>query len=84
MKLLKFYTKTCCQCKVLSKQLEGFNLVPIVPIDCQDDPEDLSIKFEVRALPTLALVDDSDNLIAKFTGPMTKDSIEKAIQEYLE
>ena len=29
MKLLKFYTNTCCQCKMLNKALEGFDLMPI-------------------------------------------------------
>ena len=48
MKLLKFYTNTCSQCKMMNRVLDGFDLVPIEHIDCEDDPEDLATKFQIR------------------------------------
>lgn len=83
MKLLKFYTNTCCQCKMLNRTLKGFDLVPIVPIDCEEDPDDLATKFQVRSLPTLVLVDDNGEFLRKFTGHITKEDIEKIVNDEL-
>ena len=83
MKLLKFYTNSCCQCKALSKTLEGFNLVPIEHIDCEEDPEDLVTKFQVRSLPTLVLVNDDGELLKKFTGRITREDVENAVNDEL-
>lgn len=80
MKLLKFYTNTCCQCKMLSKEFEDFNLVPVVPIDCEEDPDDLAIKFQVRSLPTLVLVDDDGEFLRKFTGHIAREDVEYIIK----
>lgn len=83
MKLLKFYTNSCCQCKMLSKAFEGFNLVPIVPIDCEEDPDDLARKFQVRNLPTLVLVDDEGGFLKKFTGHIDRGEVERIINHDL-
>lgn len=83
MKLLKFYTNTCCQCKMLNKTLEGFDLVPIEPIDCEEDPKDLATKFQVRSLPTLVLVDDEGGFLRKFTGHIAREEIERIINHDL-
>lgn len=83
MKLLKFYANGCCQCKMLNKTLEGFNRVPIEPIDCEEDPEDLASKFQVRSLPTLILVDDEGEFLRKFTGHITREDVEKIVNEEL-
>ena len=79
MKLLKFYTNTCCQCKMLNKALEGFDLMPIEPIDCEEDPNDLATKFQVRILPTLVLVDDNGEFLRKFTGHISREDIERIV-----
>lgn len=83
MKLLKFYTNNCCQCKMLSKALEGFDLVPIEPIDCEEDPDDLASKFQVRGLPTLVLVDDDGEFLRKFTGYINRADVEKIVSDEL-
>lgn len=83
MKLLKFYTNTCCQCKMLNKALEDFDLMPIEPIDCEDDPEDLATKFQIRSLPTLVLVDDNGEFLRKFTGYIAREDIERIIRSEL-
>lgn len=84
MKLLKFYTNTCCQCKRLSKEFEGFDLVPVVPIDCEEDPDDLATKFQVRSLPTLVLVNDDGEFLRKFTGHITRENVESIVKSELD
>ena len=79
MKLLKFYTNTCCRCKMLSKESEGFNLVPIEPIDCAEDTDNLATKSHVRSLPTLVLVDNNGEFLRKFTGHITKEIVEEIV-----
>lgn len=81
MKLLKFYTNTCCQCKMLTKALENFTLVPIEHIDCENDPEGLAVKFQVRGLPTLVLVDDEGEFLRKFTGYITRENLEEVLNK---
>lgn len=83
MKLLKFYTNSYCQCKMLSKAFEDFNLVPIEPIDCEEDPDDLVTKFQVRSLPTLVLVDNNGEFLRKFTGHITKEEVEGIVRSEL-
>lgn len=83
MKLLKFYTNTCSQCKMMNRVLDGFDLVPIEHIDCEDDPEDLATKFQIRSLPTLVLVDDGGEFLRKFTRYIAREDIERIIRSEL-
>lgn len=64
---------------MLSKEFEDFNLVPIEPIDCEEDPDNLSTKFQVRSLPTLVLVDNNGEFLRKFTGHITKEVVEEIV-----
>lgn len=64
---------------MLSKEFEGFNLVPIEPIDCEEDPDNLATKFQVRSLPTLVLVDNNGEFLRKFTGHITKEVVEEIV-----
>lgn len=74
MKLLKFYTKNCCQCKVQTKMLESIkDEVEIVSVDC-DENEDLVEKYNIKSLPTLVLIRDNGEVIAKYTG-VTKPEV---------
>lgn len=46
------------------------------------DGEGLSIKHSVRAIPTLLVLDENDNLIRKMTGlPATPEDLTKFIYE---
>lgn len=79
MKLLKFFTTYCGQCKQQTKLLEGLTGVEVVPVDC-DENEDLVDKYEVRGLPTLVLVDDNEEIITKFTGITKPEVIKEALK----
>lgn len=78
MKILKFYTTYCSQCKQQTKLLEGFTEAEVVEIDC-DENEDLVDKYEVRGLPTLVLIDDNEKVISKFVGITKPEVIKDAI-----
>lgn len=83
MKILKFFTTYCSQCKQQTKLLEGFTNAEVVSVDC-DENEDLVDKYEVRGLPTIVLIDNEDNVIKKFVGITRPDAIIEAINNYKE
>ena len=56
-----------------------FNLVPIESIDCKEDSNNLILKFQVRSLPTLVLVDNNGEFLRKFTGHITKEVVEEIV-----
>lgn len=78
MKLLKFYTTHCSQCKVQDKLLKDFTDAEVVPVDC-DEREELVDLYNIRSLPTLILV-TSDKEIARFTGITQVSVIKEAIK----
>lgn len=74
MRLLKFYTKNCCQCKVQNKMLEAVkDEIEIIPVDC-DENNDLVNKYNIRSLPTLVLINDREEVLAKYAG-ITKPEV---------
>lgn len=81
MKLLKFYTDWCCQCKQLSDKLKDFDMLPIENINCEEADEDILEKYQIRSLPTLILVDDDNNFLRKFIGLINIDDVKKVIKE---
>lgn len=79
MKLLKFFTKCCGQCKQQTRLLNDFTDIEIVPVDC-DQNKDLVDKYDVKGLPTLVIVDDDENMVTKFTGLVKSEVIKKALE----
>lgn len=65
MKILKFFTQCCGQCKIQTKILETLTDVDIIPVDCENNRE-LATKYQVRGLPTLVVLNDKDEVIARF------------------
>lgn len=78
MKLLKFYTTHCSQCKVQDKLLKDFTDVEVVPVDC-NEREELVDLYNIRNLPTLILV-TSDKEVARFVGITQINVIKEAIK----
>ena len=79
MKLLKFFTKCCGQCKQQTKLLGELTEIEIVPIDC-DEHEGLVDKYDVKGLPTLVLINDNEEVITKFTGLTKLEVIKEALK----
>lgn len=67
MKILKFFSKTCGPCKVLSKNLREAN-IDVEEIDIQENQE-LAIKYNIRSVPTLIKA-EGDQVLDRFTGIM--------------
>ena len=81
-KLIKLYADWCGPCKVLGNMLKDSNIEhESVNIDSPDG-EGLSIKYNVRAIPTLLVLDKDGNLLRKMTGlPATPEDLMKFVYE---
>lgn len=74
MKLLQFKASWCGPCKMQTKEFEENPVdTELVPIDVDEDEEDLATKYNVRAVPTMVLVGDNDEVLNKWVG-ITKSS----------
>lgn len=74
MKLLQFKAVWCNPCKTQTKEFEENPVdTELVPVDVDEDKEDLATKYNVRAVPTMILVGDNDEVLSKWVG-ITKSS----------
>lgn len=81
MKVLKIYSRTCGPCKTLESnfQLAG---IPHESIDVQSiQGEDIVAKYEIRAVPTLILVDDEGKVVKRHTGLLGIEDLKKFANE---
>lgn len=69
MKLLQFKASWCGPCKMQTKEFEENPVdTELVPIDVDEDKGDLATKYNVRAVPTMVLVGDNDEVLNKWVG----------------
>ena len=74
MKIVKIFSKTCGPCKVLEKNLQ-LSKIPYESIDIEtSEGEEYADKYNVRALPTLLLL-DGDELKDSVTGVINVEAI---------
>lgn len=81
-KLIDFYADWCMPCKafapVLSKVTEDRD-IEVVKVDTAVDEDDLSIKYNIRSIPTVVIlkVDDEGNEteVTRFTGIKTESEL---------
>ena len=75
MKVLDFYADWCNPCKalapVLDKVLEEKKL-NLTKINIEEDDADMSVKYNVRNIPTVIVIDDNDVEVKRFTGTKTE------------
>ena len=68
MKILKFKASWCNPCKTLTKMMENVELpFEVTELDIEEDMQE-AIKFSVRGVPTMLLVDDNDTVVKSFVG----------------
>ena len=75
MKLLKFSASWCQPCKMLTTITENMDL----PYDMDsidiDEQTEMAMKYNVRGVPTLVLVDDVGNEVKRNVGMITRDKL---------
>ena len=77
MKLLKFSSSSCAPCKALSKTIEGMKVpFPVQEISVDSDVES-AMKYKVRSVPTLILVDHQDSVVSVKTGSLSADVLQQ-------
>lgn len=70
MRILKFQATWCGPCKALSMIVAGVGdklTVPVQEIDIEED-QAVAIRYGVRGVPTMILLDDNDKEIARKVG----------------
>lgn len=74
MKLLKFYAPWCAPCKGLSLVIAGAQEKITLPIEEVNIDEDIdtAVKYGVRSVPTLVVVDDQGNMVKKNVGVLNE------------
>ena len=82
MKLLKFYSKTCGPCRLMSKVIESLNSesLEVVSIDIAEDPA-IAESYNVRSVPTLVFLDNAGNEFHRETKPVPKEKLEQIISQ---
>lgn len=79
MKILKFAAEWCGPCKMLSKTLEGYDEIEIQEIDIDADQE-VAIRYGIRGVPTLVLLDDAGVEVRRKSGMMMFSDFEKFVK----
>lgn len=79
MKLLKIYSDTCGPCKVLEKNLQLANIEHESFNISSEQGEEIVDKYDVRAVPTLILLNDNNEVVKKHTGVMNVEDLKKFI-----
>jgi glutaredoxin len=75
--IIKFHSKTCGPCKVLSRILDKHS-IQHVSLDIKDEhSQELIDKYNIISIPTLLKVDDDGNIIDKL-----KDIKESTVIEF--
>lgn len=77
MKLMKFYAEWCGPCKAQSQIIKnaGDKITVSVEDVNIDDNLFMAQDFKVRSVPTLVLVDDSDNEIKRHVGLLKEEEL---------
>ena len=77
MKILKFYTDTCMNCKMLGKVLDRMN----IEVDNINANENTALvdKYEICTTPTLVFLNDSGEEVSKIVGPTTQSKIQEVL-----
>lgn len=81
MKVIKVYADWCGPCRELEKLLQECGIEhESVDIDSMDG-EGLSLKYNIRSLPTLIITDNEGNLLRKLSGMVSKEKLVEFIYQ---
>ena len=77
-KIIKIGAPWCSPCRILDKELEKITSVPIIKYDADDDPE-ICTEYNIRNIPVLIFLDESNNEVHRIIGSTTASKIESII-----
>ena len=77
MKLLKFYADWCGPCKALTRIIEIAGEKVTIPVENVNIDENIFLaqEFKVRSVPTMILVDDTENEIKRHVGLVNEEKL---------
>lgn len=82
MKILKFYSPCCGQCKVVAKEFKDHPIdAPIENINVMENPK-VADKYNVKGLPTIILLNDKEEVVETWSGIVKSEVINSVIKEY--
>ena len=82
--IIKLSMTSCIPCQQLKPIFEDVvgNLtdIKVVDIDVEEHPE-VARNYQVRAVPTVIVTDENDNILAMKSGMMSKEQLTNLIKE---
>lgn len=82
MKVMKFYSPCCGQCRVVAREFKDNPInVPIENINVVEEPE-IADKYNVKGLPTILLLNDKEEILETWHGVIKSEVINNKIKEY--
>ena len=82
MKVIKFYSPCCGQCKVVAKEFKDHPIdVPVKDINVMENPE-VADKYNVKSLPTILLLNDKEEVVETWHGIIKSEVINNKVKEY--
>ena len=82
MKILKFYSPCCGQCKVVTKEFKDHPIdASVEDINVVESPE-VADEYNVKGLPTILLLNDKEEVLETWHGIVKSEVINSKIKEY--
>ena len=78
--IYKVGAEWCGPCRQLKQELKGFNLVPIIEIDADED-EGFCEKYNIKNIPVLLLCYNNNNVLYRQVGLISKEDLIRKIIE---
>lgn len=77
MKVLKFYADWCGPCKGLTEVIKNAGDKITIPVENVNIDENIFLaqEFRVRSVPTMVLVDDTENEIKRHVGLVNEEKL---------
>jgi thioredoxin-like negative regulator of GroEL len=81
-KLIKFQASWCGPCRQLSNLMDTMTIgIPVEVVDIDTDTGS-AVKFGIRSVPTLIIVDENSNPIRHKVGNCTKEQLVEFLGEF--